>query len=65
MENNKPHCLSVEVILYLAQCIAWECHLPRIDDERFHRVYDDLEGEGAYVLRNENGFLWLDRYYTR
>ena len=36
---------------------------PRINAERFQRAYDDPEGEGPYVLRSENGFLWLDRYY--
>lgn len=63
MEDKKPDCLPAKIILYLAQCIAWEYHLPRIDTERFQRVYDDPEGEGPYVLRSENGFLWLDRYY--
>ena len=65
MENKKPDCLPARVILYLAQCIAREYHLPRIDTERFQRVYDDPEGEGPYVPRSENGFHWLDRYYTR
>ena len=61
--RNQRDCLPAEVILYLGECISMDYHLPRIDAERFQRAYGDPEGEGPYVLRSENGFLWLDRYY--
>ena len=62
--DRQPACLSEEEILHIAERIARRNHLPKINTRRLHRAYEDPDGHGAYILWNDDGMLWMDRYYV-